>query len=291
MSEFLILGPLSKDTIIHKGKRTYALGGAVYYQSLIFSALDIDHTAVVTLAIQDKELLNQFPEKTIIRPVFKKESINFENKYLNNDPNNRIQRSNSPQIPLTKKDLLKLFNTKLEFDNIVLAPLLPWDLPQDTVKYLYKQKIPLHAGVQGYLRDLNQDNIKLKPSPDFEQVLSMLDIVFMDENEFKALKLNKNESFRDIATRIFSYGVQEIVVTCGDRGSLIFLPDKSYKVQAHPPGKVVDPTGLGDTYLAAYLTCKNQNLDSLKCAKMASHVATLKLENKMPSFRLLNKYR
>ncbi len=291
MSGFLILGPLSKDTIIQKGKRTYSLGGAVYYQSLIFSALDIDHTAVVTLANQDRELLNQFPEKTIIRPVFKKESIIFENKYLNNDPNHRIQRSNAPKIPLTRKDLLKLFDTKLEFDNIVLAPLLPWDLPLDTVKYLYKQKIPLYAGVQGYLRDLNQGNIMLKPSPDFEQVLSMLDIVFLDENEFKSLKINKNESYREIAARIFSYGLQEIVVTCGDRGSLIYLPDKNYKIQAHPPSKVIDPTGLGDTYLAAYLTCKNQNPDSLKCAKMASHLATLKLENKKPSSSLLNKYR
>ncbi|MBV1729393.1 MAG: hypothetical protein KUA33_03970 [Methanobacterium sp.] len=54
MSGFLILGPLSKDTIIKDGLKTHSVGGAVYYQSRVFSSLNLNHTAVVTLAADDQ---------------------------------------------------------------------------------------------------------------------------------------------------------------------------------------------------------------------------------------------
>lgn len=290
MAGFLILGPLSKDTIIQDGIKTSSLGGAVYYQSLVFSTLQVEHTAVVTLSWKDRGLLDHFPKNTIIKPVFKKDTVNFENKYLNNDPNCRSQRSNAPKISITRDDLLKLDLSELDFQGIILSPLLPWDLPLDTLNYLYQTGVPLYAGAQGYLRDIKQDKIILKPCPDFYQVLERIKILFLDQHELGALKKNKDESPQDVTARLLSYGLEEIVVTCGDKGSFIYSKHQSFKIKAYPPAKVVDPTGLGDTYLAAYLACKSQNSDSLKCGKLASYLASLKLENKKAPPGLLDQY-
>ncbi|GAB6054736.1 ribokinase [Methanobacterium movens] len=282
MSGFLILGPLSNDTIIKDGLKTHSVGGAVYYQSRVFSSLNLNHTVVVTLAADDQHLLNEFPEKTRLIPVFKKETVRFENKYFNNDPNKRIQRSNAPNIPLTTEDLLKIFKSEeMDFEGIILSPLLSSDIPLSTVKWLSKKDIPLYAGAQGYLRNLKNCDINLNLRPEFEELLKMVGILFLDENELKAIKINRKETFMESLNRLASYGPEEIVITCGDKGSLIYSQEKVHKIKAYPPLQVGDPTGLGDTYLAAYLSCKKNNKDPIKCGKFAAQIATKKLESRI----------
>lgn len=278
MTGFLILGPLSKDIIIKDGIISHSLGGAVYYQSKVFSALEVDHTVLVTLSREDEDLLNQFPESTHLNPVFKGETVCFENKYLNNNLDHRIQRSNAPELPLKRDDLNSI--SKNEFEGIILSPLLPGDIPLDTVKYLHKLKKPLYLGAQGYLRDFNGYKVKLRPRTDFERFIKGIKIVFMDKNELRALRETKYESLVDIARRLSSYGLEEVVITCAHQGSLIYSEDKLYKIKAYHPSKVVDPTGLGDTYLAAYLSCRRKSRDIIKCGEFAARLATLKLENK-----------
>ena len=148
------------------------------------------------------------------------------------------------------------------------------------------------SGAQGYLRDFKNGEVKLRPPSKFKELLKMFKIVFLDENELRSLKKTKAESIRDVFRRLSLHKLEEIVVTCGDRGSWIYSAEnKLYKIKAYPPYKVSDPTGLGDTYLAAYLSCKRNDADIFNCGEFAARLATIKLENKKSWPDLLNQGR
>ena len=48
-------------------------------------------------------------------------------------------------------------------------------------------------------------------------------------------------------------GVKEVLLTLGDKGSLIYVDERFYEIPAYPVENVADATGCGDTYMAGYL--------------------------------------
>ena len=68
MPKFIIIGPLTRDTISRDGLIYHSTGGAVYYQASVLSNLDVDVTAVITLSREDEELLNAFPQECEYNP-------------------------------------------------------------------------------------------------------------------------------------------------------------------------------------------------------------------------------
>jgi hypothetical protein len=286
MGEFLLLGPVSKDTIIRNNKKKHAIGGAVYYQSKVLSCLGINHTVVVTLSKEDKDILNHFPSDTNILPIFKKETVKFENHYPDiNQPNLRIQRSNAPEIPITPEDISKVFSGKVDFESVLLGPLLPTDLPFETVQYLFERNISIYLGAQGYLREFEECNLQLRPIENLKKILKMVKILFLDEKEsmaFFEVKESEDLSVHDRGKYLVSIGPELVVITCGDKGSYIYSQkdQKGQKIKAYPPVKLRDPTGLGDTYMAAYLSCKQIISHPMDCGNFAAMVSTIKLESK-----------
>lgn len=285
MGNFLILGPVSKDTIIKNDKKIHRIGGAVYYQSKVLSGLGQSHVAAVTLSKEDRDLLDEFPSQTQVFPLFKKDTVKFENKYYNNDPNHRIQRSNAPKIPITSEDILGIislnFESKSQLDGVLLGPLLPWDIPLETINKIHNLGIPIYMGLQGYLRHFEGCDIYLEPLKRVNEILKFVKIVFLDEGEARAIVPHET-SLEKIGKLLSKYGPEEIIITCGDRGSVIYSKEKSeaIKIKAYPPIKLIDPTGLGDTYMAAYISCHVKGKSQEECGKFASMVSTIKLENK-----------
>jgi sugar/nucleoside kinase (ribokinase family) len=73
-----------------------------------------------------------------------------------------------------------------------------------------------------------------------------------------------------------------VIITRGDRGSIVDSSghDDTYQIPAFPSKERVDPTGLGDSYLAAYAFRRQEVSDPHECGIFASLVSSLKLENK-----------
>lgn len=280
MSHITLIGPITQDTII-KGNSNYkATGGAVFYQSSVLSSLKINTRALVTISRDDENLLNAFPSNVDITPFYVNETIKFQNIYQNNDPNHRIQKANIPKNPIEIKNIL---NQIINSDALLLGPLCPYDIPFKTIEDLSKLKIPIYLGAQGYLRHLIDDKIVLKPWDEFEKFLKYINILFMDENE-SAIIMGEKNSLEETARILASFGPEEVIITCGSRGSFIYSAklDKAYKIPAFKPEKIEDPTGLGDTYMAAYAARKLEIEDPKKCGIFAAAVSALKLENKGP---------
>lgn len=288
MPKFMIMGPVTKDKIIKKDKIFNTVGGGVYYQSAVISGFEIQNTVVTTLSKIDKNLLQNFREDVQIIPVYTEKTMKFENIYPNDNPNHRIQKSQIPVNPINPP-IFSDMNIK-EYDAILLSPLSPYDIPLETVKYLHKQNIPIYLGAQGYLRHIKNDNVVLKPWKDYKNFLKLVNYLFLDEMEARVILGNSHDDFVEIAKILSNFGPEEVVITRGDQGVIIYskktVGKGIYDISAFKPEKIVDPTGLGDTFMAAYAVKKQETDDPEKCGRFASYVATLKIGQKGALFKI-----
>ncbi|MEN6574274.1 PfkB family carbohydrate kinase [Methanobacterium aggregans] len=278
MSNFLIIGPLTLDTIVRDKKTYRSTGGAVYYQAAVLSRMGVNTTAVVTLSREDEHLLESFPDDVDFVPVFVDKTLKFENIYPNHDPNHRIQNADVTRNPI-KPENLRSIDLK-EFDALLISALTPFDVPLETVEYLSKSNVPIYAGIQGYLRHIKENKVILKPWNDFKKFLKFFDVVFLDEVEARVVLGTHIHKLEDVARTISNFGPNEVVITRGGRGSIIYSVKTggSYRIPAFPHKLRVDPTGLGDTYMAAYATRRMETLNPETCGIFASMVSTMKLE-------------
>jgi sugar/nucleoside kinase (ribokinase family) len=65
--------------------------------------------------------------------------------------------------------------------------------------------------------------------------------------------------------------VREIVVTLGSRGCVVYADGIAEHVPARPL-EVVDPTGAGDAFMAAYLSYRRRRHGPPSAARLASEV-------------------
>ena len=275
----LLLGPVAKDTI-RKGSVTYKnIGGATYYQSSALIHLGADVTAVVTLSPADKALLAGFHPDACIVPVWTEQSMEFENIYPDpGNPNLRIQQANIPNNPILPKHLQNI--NIHAFDAVYILPLCPDDIPLETVKYLASFQKPVFVGAQGYLRHLHEGKVMLYPWPDFPKFAPYIDMLFVDDTEARCILKAPKLELPDVAFRLASSGIKEIVITRGDRGAIIISGNREHTVPAFAPDAITDPTGLGDTYMAAYTLQRLYGYGVRYAGEIAATTATMKLEYK-----------
>jgi sugar/nucleoside kinase (ribokinase family) len=277
MAKFMIIGPITKDKIVKKDFAYESIGGAVYYQSAVFSGLGIDNTVLTTLARKDNSLLDDLPRTTKVIPLYTDETMEFENIYPDDNLNHRIQKAFLPQNPINPSHLEEI---DLEiYDAILLSPLSPYDLPLDTVEYIARRGVPIYMGAQGYLRQIKSKDLFLGPWPNYKSFLKCVKLLFLDEMEARKILGESDKSYTYMVRILSTYGPEEVIMTCGNRGSLIYseIGHKIYQLPVHPPQSIVDPTGLGDTFMAAYAVKKLETDDPEECGKFASLISSIKM--------------
>lgn len=280
MAKFLIVGPVTCDTILTSGSKHQKIGGPVYYQASVLSAFKSDVTAAVTVGMDDSDLLKNFPPDIELLPLWGDETMEFENFYPDDDPNHRIQRACIPRNPIQTSHIRRIDIS--DFDAVLVSPLSPYDVPLETLKYISKTGVPVYLGAQGYLRHFKGYEVVLKPWKGYKDFLRCVDFLFLDEVEagviLGELQLSLDETLQDIS----KYGPKEVIITRGSRGFVIYSQDldRIDPIAAFPPKETADPTGLGDTYLAAYAFKRQGVSDPQECGIFASIVASFKLEKK-----------
>lgn len=280
MAKFLVVGPVTRDTILKSGSKCRGIGGPVYYQSNVLSALKNDVTALITMGRDDKDLINYFPSDMELLPIWREETMEFENFYPDTDPNHRVQRACIPLNPIKVSHISSIDMDT--FDAVLVSPLSPYDIPFETLKYISQQGLPVYLGAQGYLRHLEGHKVVLKPWKNYKKFLGCVDFLFMDEVEAGVMMGELPLSLDEIPQKLSLLGPEEVIITSGDRGSIIYSQSRgeTYRISAFPSKQMVDPTGLGDTYLAAYAFRRCEISDPQECGIFASLVSSLKLEKK-----------
>ena len=140
------------------------------------------------------------------------------------------------------------------------------------VEFLKSFDVPIFISVQGFLRvpdgQVNGNySIKLDDFDKLSCILKGASAIFLDEVEFSII----GEGF----------DVDEMVVTNGSHGSRI-ISDGEIKIDAVKCDDVVDTTGCGDTYMAAYITQKLLSKSPENAGSFASVIASDKIRSYGP---------
>ena len=267
----VLIGPACEDLIIIGDKESSKVGGASFFQSFVYEEHYDDYLAILNASNAD--LIDEFPDKSKVKLILKDETHHFINEYPDKDDLDiRKQSTNFADIPILADEIKNILDEceidDGDIDAFVLTPLNSNDFPIETLKFLKTFDVPIYISLQGFLRFKDENNsMVLKLSDDLKYVFDISDTIFMDEGEFDIIKCEKFEG-------------STLVITNGSKGSRILCSnDETIKINAVKCNNIVDATGCGDTYMAAYISARLKNKTFKNSADFASMIASKKLEN------------
>lgn len=261
----VVIGPVTKDLVVIGDKCSQKTGGATYYQTFVFEEFYKDYLAIVNCS--DDGVIDDFPNPDKVKVILKEDTHFFINSYPDpNDFNIRKQLSNFANIPISKSDLEETLPD--EIDGFVINPLNRNDFPYETIEYMKSFNVPIFASVQGFLRvpdvKVNENYaIKLDDFDRLHSILCGINTIFLDELEWNVISQE--------------FDVDEMVITNGSFGSRIISADE-IKIEAVRCNDVVDTTGCGDTYMAAYISQILKGKSQKEAGGFASLIASKKIE-------------
>ncbi|RWW37278.1 hypothetical protein BHE74_00057635 [Ensete ventricosum] len=115
------------------------------------------------------------------------------------------------------------------------------------------------------------------PVPD--ELIKLVDIFSPNETELARLTGMPTETFEQIsraAKRIREKGVEKVLVKLGAKGSALFIEGEDPIIQPIiPASEVLDTTGAGDTFTAAFAVALVECKPMKECLKFAAAAASL----------------
>jgi len=273
--EICCIGHITLDKIITPRLETYMPGGTAFY--VAHALANLDHTGfrlLTSVGPTEMGAVEDIRKRGIeVDVIPSRKSVFFENKYGDN-PNDRTQRVLAKADPFTV-DNLKDVEAKI----FHLGTLLADDFSLDALKLLSSKGI-VSVDAQGYLREVRGEQVHPVDWADKTEALKYIDILKANEKEMETLTGTTDP--REAARRLAAWGCREVLLTLGDRGSLIYTDGKFYDIPAYHTTDVVDATGCGDTYMAGYLYSRSRGADYVEAGKFAAAMCTIKLAHTGP---------
>lgn len=253
-------------------------GGSAWYLGLALRCLGRNTAVVTRLAARDEALLAELEAAGArLHRIHGPRTTVFENTYVGGDPDQRVQRVEAVAEPFEAEDLGDLRARAFH-----LGPLTSEDMSAEFVAAV-SARGPVWLDLQGLVRRVTGHEISNGPWPGLEEALQHTAVAKADDAE-AALLTGEADPERAAARLEGMLGVapREAVVTLGRRGSLIRAGGRLHRVATVPARQVVDATGCGDTWLAAYLHRRLASDDVAAAGAFASAASTLALERRGP---------
>ncbi len=121
--------------------------------------------------------------------------------------------------------------------------------------------------------DPGQD-LHLYSTKDLQELVKNCNILFGNEHEIEHICDLLEKSKEDLLNE----GLDIIVQTLGDKGSVIYANGEDALEIEAVPTKAVDPTGAGDSYRASFLSFYLRDNDLKTCGRFASTVSSYIVE-------------
>lgn len=275
MTDICCIGHITLDKVITPRFEAHMPGGTAFYFAKALKNFNHDGFKLVTsLGDTEMDVVEELRADGIDVDVIPcRKSVYFENKY-GEDMNNRTQRVLAKADPFTEENL-KDVDSKIYH----LGTLLADDFDLDVIKALAGKGI-VSVDVQGYLRKVVGEDVVHVDYDKKREAMPYISILKANEKEMEVLT---GTSDPHEAARILSnWGCKEVLLTLGDKGSLIYTGGEFYNIPALPPADLVDATGCGDTYMAGYLYKRSRGASYQEAGTFAAAMCTLKLAKKGP---------
>ena len=265
------IGYITQDKIVTAKSTVYMPGGTSFYFAHAIKRLDPKGFLLVTaLADADKTAVEDIREEGIeVKTLPTAHSVCFENIYGENQ-NERTQRVTAKADPFTIEGLRDV-SARI----IHLGSLLADDFSLDVIKYLSGKGL-LSVDVQGFLRKVDNEKVLPVDWAEKREALKHIHILKANETEMEVLTGCSNP--REAALLIADWGVKEVLLTLGDKGSLIYAKGQFYEIPAYYALQIVDATGCGDTYMVGYLYMRNKGASYREAGCFAAAMCTIKLQ-------------
>lgn len=264
------VGHITHDRVITPDFEENMPGGTAYYFAKALKGFDRERFELITSVGEDgMKAVEELREDGVrVKVIPSRNTVYFENKY-GEDMNSRKQRVLAKADPFS---IECLEGTEAEVYH--LGTLLDDDFSSDFIKKLSERGI-VSVDVQGLLREVRGEEVVAIDYADKLEALPYIDILKANEHEMETLTGSSDP--KEAARILAEWGVKEVVLTFGDKGSLIYKDGLYHEIPAYPVEKAVDATGCGDTYMAAYLYQRSEGKEIEEAARFAAMKCSEKL--------------
>ena len=251
------IGYITLDKVVTPKKTVHMPGGTSFYFAHAIKHLSTEGFQLVTaLADSEMSVVDDLRKQNIeVKVLSSARSICFENIY-GEDTNERKQRVTAKADPFTVDDF-----------------------SLEVIKSLAGKGL-LSLDVQGYLREVQGEEVLAVDWTEKEEALKYIHILKANEHEMEMLTQCADPY--DAALKLAAWGVKEVLLTLGDKGSLIYVDNRFYEIPAYPVENVADATGCGDTYMAGYLYMRNKGASYQEAGCFAAAMCSVKLQSYGP---------
>ena len=114
-----------------------------------------------------------------------------------------------------------------------------------------------------------------------EKVFKNTDYLILNETEMEEIfeiEFNDKEYTEKISIKKKEYGIKNIILTLGDKGSILFSEDNSIKKYDVYKVKAVDTTAAGDTFIGYFVRWMLDGKDMESCLLAASKAASIAVQ-------------
>ncbi|HBA42212.1 MAG TPA: hypothetical protein DCZ07_04485 [Alphaproteobacteria bacterium] len=281
-ARILLIGHVTRDIIRVPGRRDREQpGGSVYYAGMALCGLGHQVTILTRIASRDEALLLADLRRAGARVenLPSARTACFVNAQGPGGIDDRVQEMRAEADPFGAALLQAVQG--LSCDAVYFGSLLAGDLDAALILRIaecFPRAIKLFDA-QGPLRVRHDTHVMPCVWPDGRQVLSVCDIVKADQEE--SLRLTGARTAAAAAARLADLGVAQVLITRGGQGALLRSGGRSRRLAAWRPRSgvcaIVDTTGCGDTFLAAYLHAVLSGRPPQAAAQFAAIAATMKL--------------
>lgn len=263
----LVVGHVTRDRIVvDDGPPRTQPGGSAFYAAAVHARLGMPTALATCLAARDRaRLLQPLTDLGVaVTALGAPATTTFENTYHGGERSQRVLRRAPPLKP---RDIGGLAARAIQ-----LGPLTPGDIPPATVIAARARCAWLALDLQGMLRRISGGRVHPARRVD-PALLAQADIVKVGQGEARLLCGLADP--RLAALRIAGWSGGEAVVTLGAAGALIASGTHLYEVQPVSMAPVVDTTGCGDSFLAAYFARRLLGDPPPAAGRFAAGVAAL----------------
>lgn len=261
---FLSIGHLSYDVHVdeHGAKSAPEPGGSAAFTSITAENLTGERVAAVTSSDRSWLKRRALRQVEAFMSVSDKPTV-FEDRIIGN---RRSQRLVSAADGLG--DLIDQMDRDYATpDTLFASPLLD-EIPLDCRIWFWTEFACLIP--QGWFREVGDDGAVTLREPDVSSIVGPWDVIVLSEQE--ALTVSSLAPWKNI-TRV-------LAVTKGDKGALVFADGEEFEIPAVRPKKIVDTTGAGDVWAAAFCIRYKQSRDIEESGRFAAAAASVCVSRK-----------
>ena len=280
--EIITLGYVFDENIQFADGRTVGplLGGTVSYSSVVLGQLGVD-VGIVSKAGLDisGDLLRPFQKSGVDMTGFQlsENEVTTTNILIYDNDGNKILKYLKKSSPIEFLDIPESYFDSKAF---YFCP-VDFEVSSYTVKKIKSRGILTAADLGGFggahVSEEKYAWFRKNRSEIVEDYLGSLDIVKTSMEDCYRIFGESVITEEQAMDRFLDYGAEIVIMTLGEKGSIIKTRKKNITISPIPV-KAVDTTGAGDTYTAAFLSEYLNTGDIQRAGEFASATSSILIE-------------